>query len=68
MLSWAAGALAVLALAGAATWWLLRSLAAGGSARRQPPVDVAQEELRRRYVAGRIEREEFLQRKVDLES
>lgn len=42
--------------------------------RRRPPaapapqaVDAAEEELRLRYARGQIDREEFLQRKIDLE-
>ncbi|MGQ4269766.1 SHOCT domain-containing protein [Nocardiopsis changdeensis] len=34
---------------------------------RRPPVDRAQEELRLRYARGEIGREEYLQRKIDLE-
>jgi putative membrane protein len=30
-------------------------------------VDAAEEELRLRYARGQIDREEFLQRKIDLE-
>ncbi|TQN32393.1 putative membrane protein [Haloactinospora alba] len=35
--------------------------------REQPAPDPAYAELRRRYAAGEISREEFLQRKIDLE-
>ncbi|MDS1270870.1 SHOCT domain-containing protein [Lipingzhangella sp. LS1_29] len=49
--------------------WLIRGLGhrdtAGGAV--QTPHSAAQEELRRRYAAGEIDREEYLQRKVDLE-
>ncbi|WP_026122201.1 SHOCT domain-containing protein [Nocardiopsis halotolerans] len=34
---------------------------------RPPAVDAAEEELRLRYARGEIDREEFLQRKIDLE-
>ena len=37
------------------------------SERSRPPVDRAQEELRLRYARGEIDREEYLQRKIDLE-
>jgi putative membrane protein len=68
MAVWAIVGFAVLALAVAATVWLVRGRAAPGRALPQlPPVDAAQEALRHRYVIGEIEREEFLQRKVDLE-
>ncbi|MET9833545.1 SHOCT domain-containing protein [Streptomyces sp. NPDC006385] len=54
------------------------AVAALGLRRRRPRVDPgpkvppfaldpAQQQLRRRYASGEIEREEFLQRKVDLE-
>ncbi|MBB6119958.1 SHOCT domain-containing protein [Nocardiopsis algeriensis] len=47
------------------------SQASGGRLRgrqAQPPaLDPAQEELRLRYARGEIDREEFLQRKIDLE-
>ncbi|MGW9553582.1 SHOCT domain-containing protein [Nocardiopsis sp. NPDC055551] len=32
-----------------------------------PPLDAAENELRLRYARGEIDREEFLQRKIDLE-
>ncbi|MBR8744208.1 SHOCT domain-containing protein [Nocardiopsis sp. MG754419] len=32
-----------------------------------PPLDAAEQELRLRYARGEIDREEFLQRKIDLE-
>lgn len=35
--------------------------------RPHPPVDRAQEELRLRYARGEIDREEYLQRRIDLE-
>ncbi|MCK9872338.1 MULTISPECIES: SHOCT domain-containing protein [Nocardiopsis] len=53
-----------LAVAGS-VWWG-RSMT-----RRKSPsrleADSAQEELRRRYAAGEIDREEYLQRKIDME-
>lgn len=66
-LLWVVGALAVLALMVAGAVWLVRSMTAKAGGNQQVQVDAAQEELRRRYVAGEVEREEFLQRKVDLE-
>lgn len=32
-----------------------------------PPLDAAEQELRLRYARGEIDREEYLQRKIDLE-
>lgn len=32
-----------------------------------PPLDPAEQELRMRYARGEIDREEFLQRRIDLE-
>ncbi|MGP3921062.1 SHOCT domain-containing protein [Nonomuraea sp. 10N515B] len=66
---WAILVLAVLALAVAATMWVVRSLTARDQGRPPlPPEDRAWAELRRRYAAGEIDREEFLERKVDLEA
>jgi putative membrane protein len=66
---WAILVLAVLALTVAGAVWLGRSLTARDQG--HPPVpreDRAWAELRRRYAAGEIDREEFLERKVDLEA
>ena len=73
MAGWTLLSLALLALAVAGGIWATRQL----SRRRQvPPVSQAgpppglaeaQAELRRRYAAGEIGREEYLQGKVDLE-
>ncbi|MEU7900860.1 SHOCT domain-containing protein [Nonomuraea sp. NPDC049152] len=68
MLLWVVATLAVLALVAAATVWLVRSLTTNAKGDQQLPVDAAQQELRHRYVAGEIDREEFPQRKVDLKS
>ncbi|WP_285732827.1 SHOCT domain-containing protein [Nocardiopsis sp. ATB16-24] len=38
-----------------------------GAVRGAREVDAAEEELRLRYARGEIDREEFLQRKIDLE-
>lgn len=70
MVLWVVVSLAVLALASAGTVWLTRALTTGvHTPSLQPPViDAAQAELRRRYAAGEIDREQYLQGKVDLES
>ncbi|MDT0331577.1 SHOCT domain-containing protein [Nocardiopsis lambiniae] len=54
--------------------YLVITVAAGSTAgkvappdRTPPGVDRAQEELRLRYARGEIGREEYLQRKIDLE-
>jgi putative membrane protein len=64
---WAAMSIALLALAVAGTMWLVRSLTARDQTSPRPPAADAAQELRRRYAAGEIKREEFLQYKVDLE-
>lgn len=68
MVLWWVIAVVVLGLGVAGTVWLIRSL--GGKPRR-PELpsrpDPAYEELRRQYATGKIGREEYLQRKVDLE-
>ena len=55
---WAVLALALIVLAVVATLWLVRNLSGGSSSQH----DV----LERRYAAGEISREEFLQRRDDL--
>lgn len=40
---------------------------AAAPGRSDPGVDRAQEELRLRYARGEIDREEYLQRRIDLE-
>lgn len=70
MMIWLVIAVVVLSLAVAGGIWLTRSLR--DRDRDGPPEvtqgsDPAQEELRRRYAAGEISREEYLQRKIDLE-
>ncbi|WP_306367508.1 SHOCT domain-containing protein [Nocardiopsis sp. CC223A] len=53
--------------------YLVVTVSASGRAERaapdreRPRVDRAQEELRLRYARGEIGREEYLQRKIDLE-
>lgn len=66
MILWGILGLVVLGLAAAGAVWLVRSLTRGPSA-PLPPEDRAQAELRHRYAIGEIDREEYLQRKVDLE-
>ncbi|ASU81652.1 hypothetical protein CDO52_01540 [Nocardiopsis gilva YIM 90087] len=57
----------VIALAVAGGVWLGRSLARRDDNVPQVAEDPAQVELRRRYAAGEIDREEYLQRKIDME-
>jgi putative membrane protein len=69
MILWLIIAVVVLGLGAAGAVWFARSL----TSRSQHPElpsrpDRAQEELRRQYAAGNIDREEYLQRKIDLES
>lgn len=68
MVLWLVIAVVVLGLAVAGGAWLSRSV---GRPERPELVsgrpDGALEELRRQYAAGNIDREEFLQRKIDLE-
>ena len=58
MALWAVLVLALIVLAVAATVWLVRHLAGGN----RSPRDV----LERRYAAGELSREEFLQQRDDL--
>ena len=60
LLLWAVLALALLVLAVVATVWLLKHLSSSGSGSTYGEV------LERRYAAGEIDREEFLQRREDL--
>lgn len=60
MILWALLALALLVLAVVATVWLVKQLTGGGSDSEQRQI------LERRYAAGAIDREEFLQRRDDL--
>ncbi|MCI2420889.1 hypothetical protein MOQ72_25910 [Saccharopolyspora sp. K220] len=55
-------ALAFLVLVVLACIWLIRQLLAGGPAYRDP----AEQDLRRRYAAGEVEREDYLTRMADL--
>ncbi|WP_408639157.1 SHOCT domain-containing protein [Nocardiopsis endophytica] len=70
-------ALAAAAAVGVAVGWLLATAVQPGrqtSASALPPsegrprLDSALEELRHRYARGEIDREEYLQRKIDLET
>ena len=81
ILVWSASGLLVLAFVGlmligvlgalvktrAAPIGASRASRASRGSRAAPGADPAQAELRRRYAAGEISREEFLQGKVDLE-
>ncbi|MBP0456078.1 SHOCT domain-containing protein [Streptomyces montanisoli] len=60
---------AVLVMAAVVATRRHRTRPAAATGSKTPPfaLDGAQQELRKRYAAGEIEREEFLQRKVDLE-
>jgi putative membrane protein len=58
MALWGVLAIALIVLAVVATIWLVRHLSGGGSSH--------QDVLKRRYAAGEISREEFLQRRNDL--
>jgi putative membrane protein len=70
---WGLLSLAVLGLAVAGGIWAVRSLAGRETGRQAsgaiPPPDVAEAQavLRRRYAAGEITREDYLQAKVELE-
>ena len=72
MIVWGLLGLAVLGLAVAGGAWAVRTLA-GRDAGRQasgailPDVAEAQAVLRRRYAAGEITREDYLQARVELE-
>ena len=57
---WAVLALALVALAVVATIWLIKHMTSSGSGGEHGRV------LERRYAAGEIDREEFLQRREDL--
>jgi uncharacterized membrane protein len=73
MVGWGLLGLAVLGLAVAGGVWAVRTLAGRETGRQAsgalPPPDVveAQAVLRRRYAAGEITREAYLQAKVELE-
>lgn len=57
---WAVLALALVVLAVVATIWLIKHLNSSGTGNEHGKV------LERRYAAGEIDREEFLQRREDL--
>ncbi|GAB3671606.1 SHOCT domain-containing protein [Saccharopolyspora sp. ID03-671] len=62
---WGLVGLAVLALLVLAIMWLIRSLTNQGQLTRQRE-DPAEAELRRRYAAGELDREEYQRRLGDL--
>ncbi len=73
MAGWSLFGLAVLALAVAGGIWAVRALAGRDTGRRAghavPPPGLAEAQavLRRRYAAGEISREDYLQGRVELE-
>lgn len=60
MVLWGALALALVVLVVVATAWLVKHLPSSGAA------DQHRQVLERRYAAGEIDREDFLQRREDL--
>ena len=62
MVLWGLLAVALIVLAVVGTVWLVRSLTTDKPAARQSWDD----ELRRRYAAGEIDRDEYLRRQQDL--
>jgi putative membrane protein len=73
MALWGVLGLAVVALIIGGAVWVARALSRRDSRPAVPPggqppgLEVAHAELRRRYAAGEISREDYLQGKVDLE-
>jgi len=69
IIGWGLLSLAVLALAVAGGIWAVRTLAGRRASCAILPPDVAEAQavLRRRYAAGEITREDYLQAKVELE-
>lgn len=69
MIGWGLLSLAVLALAVIGGVWVVRALTGrqAGGAILPPDVAQAQAVLRRRYAAGEITREDYLQARVELE-
>ena len=62
MLLWVLVGIAVLVVAVLTAVWLVKQLSAG----RRDTGNAAEEQLQRRYVAGEIDREEFLRIRRDL--
>jgi putative membrane protein len=69
MIGWGLLSLLVLGLAVAGGIWAVRTLAGRRASGAIRPSDVAEAQavLRRRYAAGEITREDYLQAKVELE-
>lgn len=67
MVLWGLVGLAVLVLAVLAIVWLVRNLTSAPRGGREGS-DPAEQELRRRYAAGQIDREEYQQRLADLQA
>lgn len=65
MLVWGVVAIVVLALAVVGVVWLVQRVA-GHASSGSPLTDPAETELRRRYAAGEISRDEYLQSERDL--
>ena len=63
-LLWTLVALAVLTLAVVASVWLIKNIKSGGAEGRSG----VEEHLQQRYAAGEIDREDYLQRKADLQA
>lgn len=63
-LLWTLLALALLTLAVVASVWLIKNIKSGGAGARSK----VEEHLQQRYAAGEIDRDEYLQRKADLQS
>lgn len=66
MLLWGLVALAVIVLAVVGVFWLVRNTT--NAPRDTHGEDPAEQELRRRYAAGQIDREEYQQRLADLQA
>jgi putative membrane protein len=64
---WAVFWVVVLALLVVGAIWLARTLTAGGAGRAGDPAADAKRELDLRYARGDLDREEYLQRRADLE-
>lgn len=62
MVLWAFGGLVLLVLGALTAAWVVRTLLSGGWSDGDP----AQQELRRRYAAGEISRDRYLEMSSDL--
>jgi uncharacterized membrane protein len=67
-LGWLAVVAVVLAAVVAVGWWRVHTTSrAARASEPMRPLDEAEAELRHRYALGQIDREDFLQRSIDLE-